>query len=74
MLKRLKAEHPTLFESWFARLVQDRVGDHSLILRAPNGFVSRYIETHFAAKLAQAVDAEMPTLDSSPRLIKLINS
>lgn len=71
--QRLKAEHPQLFESWFAKLVQDGVGDNTLILRAPNGFVSRYIETHFAAKLARAVDAEMPTVDGSPRTITLIH-
>jgi hypothetical protein len=70
--QRLKAEHPGLFESWFSKLVQEAVGDHTLTLRAPNGFVSRYIETHFAAKLAQAVDAEMPTLDGLPREIRLI--
>lgn len=70
--RRLKAEHPGLFESWFGKLVQENVSDHTLTLRAPNGFVSRYVETHFAAKLAQAVDAEMPTPDGAPRKILLI--
>jgi len=69
--RRLQAENPGLFESWFAKLVQDHKGEHSLTLRAPNNFVSRYIETHFAAKLARAVDAEMPTSDGAPRKILL---
>jgi len=72
--RRLKAEHPAIFESWFAKLVQEACGDHTLTLRAPNGFVSRYIETHFATKLAMAVDAEMPTPDGAPRHISLIST
>jgi DNA-binding Lrp family transcriptional regulator len=72
--RRLKAEHPTLFESWFAKLVQDTIEDHTLTLRAPNRFVSRYIETHFATKLARAVDAEMPTKDGAPRQIVLVST
>ena len=71
--QKLKAEHPALFESWFAKLVQDKVEDHVLILRAPNSFVSRYIETHFAETLAFAVETEMPTLDGLPRKIVLTN-
>lgn len=69
--RRLKAENPGLFESWFCKLVQESVSEHTLTLRAPNGFVSRYIETHFGAKLARAIDAEMPTLDGAPRKIIL---
>jgi hypothetical protein len=72
--QRLKAEHPELFESWFAKLVQESITEHTLILRAPNGFVSRYIETHFATKLARAVDAEIPTCDGAPRQISLVSS
>lgn len=72
-LRRLKSEHPAHFESWFAKLVQDRVEEQLLVLRAPNGFTSRYIETHFADLLAQAVNAEMPTLDGKPRQILLIS-
>ncbi len=71
--KRLQTEHPGLFENWFSKLVQDSAGDHSLTLRAPNGFVSRYIETHFSEKLARTVDAEMPTPDGKPRRINLIS-
>lgn len=69
--RRLQAEHPSLFESWFAKLVQASVEDHQLTLRAPNSFVSRYIETHFAKILAAAVAAEMPTADGRPRQITL---
>jgi hypothetical protein len=69
--RRLKAEDTALYESWFAKLVEDRKCDRALILRAPNGFVARYIETHFAKKLALAVDAEMPTPDGLPRRITL---
>jgi chromosomal replication initiation ATPase DnaA len=61
----------TRYESWFAKLVEDRKCYRALFLRAPNGFVARYIETHFAKKLALAVDAEMPTPDGLPRRITL---
>lgn len=70
--RRLQAEHPDLFENWFAKLVQDRQGDHTLTLRAPTGFVSRYIETHLAQLLAAAVAVEMPTQDGLPRRITLV--
>jgi hypothetical protein len=69
--RRLKAEDTALYESWFAKLAEDRKCDRALILRAPNGFVASYIETHFAKKLALAVDAEMPTPDGLPRRITL---
>lgn len=69
--RRLLAAHPALFESWFAKLVQEAKDDHSLTLRAPGSFVSRYIETHLADILARAVDAEMPTPDGAPRLIRI---
>lgn len=69
--RRLQSEHPALFESWFAKLVQADLGPDTLTLRAPNGFVSRYIETHFAQMLANAVAAEMPTPDGRPRRITL---
>lgn len=72
--RRLKAEHPAIFDSWFAKLVQEACSDHALTLRAPNGIFSRYIETHFAVKLAAAVDAEMPTPDGAPRQISLIST
>lgn len=71
--RRLQAEHPALFESWFAKLVQERAGDHELTLRAPNGFVSRYIETHFGQMLALVIDAEMPTPDGLPRKVMIIS-
>lgn len=70
--RRLQAEHSALFENWFGKLVQERASDHALILRAPNSFVSRYIETHFGDVLTDAVDAEMPTPDGLPRKITLI--
>jgi len=72
--RRLKAEHPALFDSWFAKLVQHEVGENTLSLRAPNTFVSRYIETHFATKLSNAVNAEMPTQDGRPRQITLVSA
>ncbi len=71
--RRLQSEHPALFENWFAKLVQDSRADHLLVLRASNGFVSRYIETHFAEILSDAVEAEMPTPDGKPRQITLIS-
>lgn len=70
--RRLQAEQPEIFENWFAKLVQHESSDTALVLRAPNGFVSRYIETHFAEMLAAAVAFEMPTLDGRPRQITLI--
>lgn len=69
--RRLQAEHPALFESWFAKLVQDNVTEDAVTLRAPNGFVSRYIETHFAQILGAVIDAEMPTHSGMPRKITL---
>ena len=72
--RRLKAVHPGLFDSWFAKLVQEGADDETLTLRAPNSFVSRYIETHFADQLAEAVHAEMPTSDGRPRAITLLSA
>lgn len=71
--RRLKAEEPALFESWFAKLVQDGAGTHWITLRAPNGFVSRYIETHFSTLLTRAIEAEMPTPDGAPREIRIVS-
>jgi hypothetical protein len=72
--RRLQADHPTLFENWFAKLVQQPGAPENLTLRAPTSFVSRYIETHLAELLAQAVSLEMPTGDGRPRRIVLVNS
>ena len=69
--RRLKVAHPGLFDSWFGKLVQESVDENTLTLRSPNDFVSRYIETHFADQLADAVNAEMPTADGGPRSITL---
>lgn len=69
--RRLKAQDQAIFESWFAKLVEDKRTEQTLILRAPNGFVARYIETHFTKKLAEAVDAELPTPDGMPRRITI---
>lgn len=59
--RRLKAQDEAAFESWFAKLAQDHLDDETLVLRAPNNFVARYIEMHFAKRLADAVAVEMPT-------------
>ena len=69
--RRLKAEDPAVFESWFAKLAEVARTDQSLTLRTPSAFASRYIETHFATKLARAVEAEMPTPLGHPRRIIL---
>ncbi|QUJ78250.1 hypothetical protein KDD17_16885 [Sulfitobacter albidus] len=70
--RRLQAEHGGIFDSWFAKLVQDPLQGDTLVLRAPNSFVCRYIETHFSALLSAAVTAEMPTADGRARPIKLV--
>lgn len=69
--RRLQSEHPAVFESWFAKLTVAGTSENAITLQAPNGFVSRYIETHFNALLAAAVNAEMPTVDGRPRNITL---
>lgn len=72
--RRLKATHPGIFDNWFAKLVQERVNERTVTLRAPNSFVSRYIETHFADHLAEAVNAEMPCTDGRPRAITILSA
>lgn len=72
--RRLKAQDEAMFESWFAKLVQDHLDDETLVLRAPNSFVARYIETHFARRLSEAVNKELPTLSKAPRRIEIITS
>lgn len=70
--RRLQSVDPAAFESWFAKLVQEQLTDDSLTLRAPNSFVARYIEVHFAKRLADAVAQEMPTQHATPRRIIII--
>ena len=72
--RRLKTLHPGPYESWFSKLVVEQMGSDTLILRAPNSFVSRYIETHFADHLSQAVMAEMPTDTGRPRAITILSA
>ena len=69
--QRLKATQADVFESWFAKLTLLSCDDQTVVLRAPNGFVSRYIETHFAQVLADAIAAEMPAPTGAPRRIVL---
>lgn len=69
--RRLQADHPALFDNWFAKMVEAGRGEDSLTIRTPGSFVSRYIETHLAEILADAVNAEMPTDSGRPRRITL---
>jgi hypothetical protein len=71
--QRLKIQDKATFESWFAKLVQDHLDDENLVLRAPNNFVARYIEAHFAKQLADAVAIDLPTKSKIPRRITLIS-
>lgn len=70
--RHLKTIDPAAYESWFAKLVQENLDEQSLTLRAPNSFVARYIEVHFAKRLSEAVEQCMPTTDASPRRIVLM--
>lgn len=66
----LKAQDTAMFESWFAKLVQEKLDDEAIVLRAPNSFVARYIETHLAKQLADAVNQGMPC--QKPRKIVIM--
>lgn len=69
----LRAQDVGVYENWFAKLAVDQLTDDTLVLRAPNSFVARYIETHFARRLAEAVDLHMPTSEGRPRRITLVH-
>ena len=70
--RKLRQLDPGAYESWFAKLAQERCDERALVLRAPNSFVARYIEVHLAKQLAEAVRSEMPTAGGSERRIELI--
>lgn len=59
---RLGAAEPDLARAWFDRLVPEPGPPGTLVLRAPSGFVARYVETHLWALLAAARDAAAPEI------------
>ena len=57
--RRLRAEDPALFASWFDGLrYLGREGD-AVVLAAATPFVGRYVETHLARRLSEAIGAEL---------------
>jgi len=54
-LDRLAHAQPDAFANWFRRLSLDGTDGGTVRLRAPNAFVSRYVETHLAGPLEAAV-------------------
>lgn len=58
-MARLRAKHPSDYSNWYAHLVKENWQDGQLTLKASSGFVARYIETHLAKHLLNAVEAEL---------------
>ena len=57
--RRLRVEDPALFASWFDGLrYLGREGD-AVVLAAATPFVGRYVETHLARRLSEAISAEL---------------
>ncbi len=57
--ERLRALYPDKYRNWFAplRFVSDEGGRYTLAARS--GFIVRYLEIHFSAVIAEAVQAEV---------------
>ncbi|WP_299869165.1 DnaA N-terminal domain-containing protein [uncultured Roseobacter sp.] len=57
------AEHPNLYEAWFARLTFLAFESGQLYLKAPSGFIQRYVEMHHMPVLLGAVEKELGPVD-----------
>src|SRR5436190_1392433 len=63
--QRLKAElGDDLYTSWFARMEPEACADGRLAVSVPTRFLRNWIETHYAAKLLKASEAELGHLDN----------
>lgn len=54
----LRKSDPSIFESWYGKLVFIAYTNGTLVLRAPNRFIARYIETHLDKPLMVAARTE----------------
>lgn len=64
VLKRLRESHPDLVENWFSRLTLKKVDNDVLWLEAPNKFMAKHIETHFAGILIYSASRELGSLEA----------
>jgi chromosomal replication initiator protein len=57
---RLRAEFgENIFSSWFGALELESVADHVARLTAPTKFIKSWIESHYAQRIADALNAEL---------------
>ncbi len=65
VIEKLRAEFgEDLFTSWFARMEAESLDDARLVVSVPTKFLRNWIESHYAAKLAQICESEFGSLDT----------
>ena len=63
VMRRLKAEEPSLFTNWFSKMEFEACAGGELRLRAKTRFIARYVETRLAKRLVLAAEAELGPVD-----------